>query len=260
MQDFSENKFSILLSTSIIESGIHLPHANTIIVDGADNFGIADLHQLRGRVGRGNKEGYCYFFINNKEQLTPQSTKRLLALENNSSLGSGEALAYQDLEIRGGGNILGANQSGHIKNIGYSMYLKMLEEAINLLSGKIVEAKKKSVDIKLSIHAFISSDFISEDRIRLELYRRLSKAEDIKTVYEIEEEMIDRFGALDVYTQQFLSIIMAKILSDNKNIKAISSYSDNITFTYEDNSKKTIKSNSKDDDDIITATLKFLRD
>jgi transcription-repair coupling factor (superfamily II helicase) len=259
MQDFENKKFNILLSTSIIESGIHLPNVNTIIVDGANNFGIADLHQLRGRVGRGTKEGYCYFLVEDKELLSPESTKRLLALENNSELGSGHALAYQDLEIRGGGNILGAQQSGHIKNIGYSMYLRMLEEAINLLSGTIDEDRKKDVDIKLSISAFISTELISEDRIRLELYRRLSRCQEVNDVYEIEEEMIDRFGSLDTNTKQFLSIIIAKILSAQKEIKSISSYCDNITFVYENDTKKLIKSKSKDEDDIIDTTLKYLR-
>ena len=259
MQDFENKKFNILLSTSIIESGIHLPNVNTIIVDGANNFGIADLHQLRGRVGRGTKEGYCYFLVEDKELLSPESTKRLLALENNSELGSGHALAYQDLEIRGGGKILGAQQSGHIKNIGYSMYLRMLEEAINLLSGTIDEDRKKDVDIKLSISAFISTELISEDRIRLELYRRLSRCQEVNDVYEIEEEMIDRFGSLDTNTKQFLSIIIAKILSAQKEIKSISSYGDNITFVYENDTKKLIKSKSKDEDDIIDTTLKYLR-
>ncbi len=131
---FSQGAYDILLSTSIVESGIHMPNVNTIIVEGADRFGIADLHQLRGRVGRGDKEGYCYYLVEDKATLTEEAKKRLIALESNSYLGSGAALAYYDLEIRGGGNIIGAQQSGHIKNIGYSLYLKMLEDTIKRLT------------------------------------------------------------------------------------------------------------------------------
>lgn len=258
MMDFESGKYNMMLSTSIIESGLHLPNANTILIDGSDNFGIADLHQLRGRVGRGDKEGFCYFLVEDKDRLTSEATKRLLALENNSKLGSGYALAYQDLEIRGGGNILGENQSGHIKNIGYGLYLRMLEEAINLLSGTLNE-KKKDVDIKLSISAYISTTLVSEDRVRLELYRRLSKCEEVGEVYEIEEEIIDRFGDIDQYSKQFLEIIIAKIMSADLEIKSISSYGVKITFTYENNSKDIISASSKDEDDILEATLSHLR-
>ncbi|HAC70780.1 MAG TPA: transcription-repair coupling factor, partial [Arcobacter skirrowii] len=130
IEAFENKEFDILLATSIVESGIHLPNANSIIIDGADRFGIADLHQLRGRVGRSNKEGYCYYVVEDKSKITPEAIKRLVALESNSYLGSGTALAHQDLEIRGGGNIIGAEQSGHIKQIGYGLYLKMLEDTL----------------------------------------------------------------------------------------------------------------------------------
>ncbi len=258
IEDFNDGKFDILLATSIVESGLHLPNANSIIIDGADRFGIADLHQLRGRVGRGHKEGFCYFIVEDKKKITPDAIKRLVALESNSYLGSGTALAHQDLEIRGGGNIIGEAQSGHIKQIGYGLYLKMLEDALAILGG---ESKEESqiVDIKLSISAFISSDYIVEDRVRLELYRRLGKAKSKETVYEIEEEMEDRFGKPDIPTKQFLELIMIKILALQKEIKTVSSYEMNITFTKKDDIKESIKSPSKDDDDIIATTLKYLR-
>ena len=255
---FEEKKFDILLATSIVESGLHLPNANSIIIDGADRFGIADLHQLRGRVGRSNKEGFCYYVVEDKKQITSDAVKRLVALESNSYLGSGTALAHQDLEIRGGGNIIGEAQSGHIKQIGYGLYLKMLEDTLATLSGEAQE-EKKSVDIKLAISAFISDEYIVEDRVRLELYRRLSKTTQKDEVYKIEEEMEDRFGKPDLPTKQFLELIMIKILSLQKGIQTISSYEMNITFTKSDDTKETIKSPSKDDDDIIITTLKYLR-
>ncbi len=258
MLDFEDKKYDLLLSTSIIESGIHMPNVNTMLVESAENFGMADLHQLRGRVGRGKRQGYCYFVVEDKNRLSEQSKKRLIALESNSYLGSGSVLAYHDLEIRGGGNLVGEAQSGHIKNIGYSLYLRMLEDALNTLLNQKTTLKK-DVEMKLSVSAYINSDIISEDRIRLELYRRLSKCESAKEVYEIEEEMIDRFGKLDIMTKQFIEIVVIKILASKAEIAKISSYGQNITIEMEDGSKQILTASSKDDDDIINTTMKFLR-
>ena len=255
---FEAGEYDMMIATSIIESGIHMPRVNTIIIDGADRFGIADLHQLRGRVGRGHVEGFAYFIVENKENLTDEAKKRLLALESNSFLGSGSVLAHHDLEIRGGGNLVGDAQSGHIKNIGYSLYLRMLEDAIRELSNTVEDTKAK-VDIKLTISAYLSDEIIQEDRLRLDIYRRLSQCEEAVEVYEIEEEMIDRFGELDVVTKQFIELMVIKLLALDKKIKTIMNYGQNITFTYLNESKETIKSDSKDDDDIIKATLFYLR-
>lgn len=255
---FEAGEYDLMLATSIIESGIHMPRVNTIIVDGADRFGIADLHQLRGRVGRSNLEGFAYFVVESKKELTEDATKRLLALESNSFLGSGSVLAYHDLEIRGGGNLVGDAQSGHIKNIGYSLYLKMLEDAIRELSNN-TSSKRNKVDIKLAISAFISDEVVKEDRLRLDLYRRLSACEDSVEVYEIQDEVQDRFGALDTPTNQFFELVVIKLLALEKRIKSITSYAQTITITYQNDSKESIKADSKDDDDIIKATLYYLR-
>lgn len=255
---FEAGKYDLMIATSIIESGIHMPRVNTILVDGADRFGIADLHQLRGRVGRGSWEGFAYFIVKSKENLTDEAKKRLLALESNSFLGSGSVLAYHDLEIRGGGNLVGDAQSGHIKNIGYSLYLRMLEDAIKELSNT-AEGERAKVDIKLTISAFISDEVVKEDRLRLDIYRRLSQCENAVEVYEIEEELNDRFGELDTPTKQFIELMVIKLLSLEKKIKSIMNYGQNITITYANESKETIKSDSKDDDDIIKATLFYLR-
>jgi transcription-repair coupling factor (superfamily II helicase) len=257
IESFAQGEIDVLLATSIVESGLHLPNANSIIIDGADRFGIADLHQLRGRVGRSDKEGFCYFLVKDKKTITKDAIRRLLALESNSYLGSGTALAHQDLEIRGGGNIIGEAQSGHIKQIGYSLYLKMLEEAIATLSGEVQE-ESKNVDIKLSITAYITSDYISEDRVRLELYRRLSRAVTKQEVFEIQDEMEDRFGKLDLPTNQFIDLILIKLNALEKKVKTISNYEVNISFVYEDDKKVVIKSPSRDDDDLINTTLKYL--
>ncbi|QSZ41132.1 DEAD/DEAH box helicase [Sulfurimonas aquatica] len=255
---FEAGKYDLMIATSIIESGIHMPKVNTILVDGADRFGIADLHQLRGRVGRGHVEGFAYFIVQNKEVLTDEAKKRLLALESNSFLGSGSVLAHHDLEIRGGGNLVGDAQSGHIKNIGYSLYLRMLEDAIKELSNT-KESERVKVDIKLTISAFISDEVVKEDRLRLDIYRRLSQCESAVEIYEIEEEIIDRFGELDMPTKQFFELMVIKLLSLEKKIKSITNYGQSVTFTYFNESKETIKSDSRDDDDIIKCTLFYLR-
>lgn len=258
MEDFFHKKYNLLLCTSIVESGIHLSNANTMIVEGADRFGIADLHQLRGRVGRGSKEGFCYFLIEDKDSLGEEAKKRLLALEQNSYLGSGASLAYHDLEIRGGGNLLGEAQSGHIKNIGYGLYLRMLEECINTLSGK-EKLVAESVDLKLNVSAYLNPELIASDRLRLELYRRLALCKSVEEVFKIQAEIEDRFGKPDVYTKQFLELIMIKILGSACKLKMISNYSQNITLTYNNGSKESLQSPSKDDDDIIATILETLR-
>lgn len=261
MMLFEDGEYDVLLSTSIVESGIHMPHANTMIVDGADHFGIADLHQLRGRVGRGGKEGYCYFMVENKRHITDNARRRLLALESHSELGSGAVLAFHDLEIRGGGNIIGEAQSGHIKQIGYSLYLRMLEDAIKELSGQDKEVAQ-NIDMKLSVDAYLNEDLIEEDRLRLELYRRLSQCENTGDVYEIESEIADRFGKLDVITRQFIDVIVMKVLAREQGISKVSSYGDKVFIEYIEESRErlVLKSRSKDDDDIIATAMAYLKE
>ncbi len=258
MLEFAKGNYQVLLCTSIVESGIHLPNANTIIIDNAQNFGLADLHQLRGRVGRGKKEGFCYFLIEDQKSLNEQALKRLLALEKNSYLGSGESIAYHDLEIRGGGNLLGQDQSGHIKNIGYALYTRMLEDAIYELSGG-KKRLEKSVEIQLGVSAFLNPELIASDSLRLDLYRRLSLCEDVDEVGQIHEEIEDRFGKIDDLSAQFLQIITLKILANQLGIIKLSNFNQNITLTYSDEKKESLKAPSKDDNDILETLLKHLR-
>ncbi|ADO06220.1 transcription-repair coupling factor [Helicobacter pylori] len=258
MLEFAKGNYQVLLCTSIVESGIHLPNANTIIIDNAQNFGLADLHQLRGRVGRGKKEGFCYFLIEDQKSLNEQALKRLLALEKNSYLGSGESIAYHDLEIRGGGNLLGQDQSGHIKNIGYALYTRMLEDAIYELSGG-KKRLEKSVEIQLSVSAFLNPELIASDSLRLDLYRRLSFCENTDEVGQIHEEIEDRFGKIDDLSAQFLQIITLKILANQLDIIKLSNFNQNITITYSGEKKESLKAPSKDDNDILETLLKHLR-
>ncbi len=260
MIKFENGEYDLMLSTSIVESGIHLPKVNSMIIEGSDKFGIADLHQLRGRVGRGDKEGYCYFLVEDKDSLPESAKKRLIALESNSELGSGASLAFHDLEIRGGGNIIGEAQSGHIKQIGYALYIRMLEDAIKVINGT-KEDNISFAEIKLSINAYLNEELITEDRLRLELYRRLSLCETTLEVHEIAIEIEDRFGKIDIITRQFLDTIIIKVLASSKNISRISSYNDNIFIEFMDESKDrlVLKSNSKDDDDIIATVINYFK-
>lgn len=259
LDKFLKQEYDLLLSTSIIESGIHIPNANTILINNANHFGIADLHQLRGRVGRSSKQGYCYFFIKDKEELSEDSLKRLLALENNSYLGAGMLLAHHDLEIRGGGNIIGDAQSGHIEAIGYSLYLKMLEENINDLMSK-KEVNQKNIDFKLSVNAYLNSDLIPEDRLRLDLYKRLSQAWTLPELQELSVEIEDRFGEIDIYSKQFLQLMEIRILASKLAYKAIRNSGQNISLIKENDEKVEIKARSLDEDDILAAILNFLKE
>jgi len=254
---FINGKYDLALTTTIVESGIHIPNVNTVIVENADNFGIADLHQIRGRVGRGKYEGYAYFLVKDKENLSEDAKKRLIALEENSFLGSGQVLALKDLEIRGGGNIVGAEQSGQVKGVGYNLYIKMLEDTLKEMLGK--KEKSSDVEVKLNINAYISNEVIKEDRLRLDLYKRLSNAKTLDEVYEIEKEIVDRFGKLDIPTQNFIDKIKIKVLAKNKNIKSISNFSQNITIIYNDDKKELIKAPAKDDEIILETIFNKLK-
>ncbi len=255
--DFINGKYDLALTTTIVESGIHIPNVNTVIVENADNFGIADLHQIRGRVGRGKYEGYAYFLVKDKENLSEDAKKRLIALEENSFLGSGQVLAMKDLEIRGGGNIVGAQQSGQIKGVGYNLYIKMLEDTLKEMLGK--KEKISDVEVKLNINAYISNEVVKEDRLRLDLYKRLSKAKSLDEVYEIEKEIVDRFGKVDKETQNFIDKIKIKVLAKNKNIKSISNFGANITIIYNDDKKELIKAPAKDDEIILETIFNKLK-
>ncbi len=256
LMDFINKKYDLALTTTIVESGIHIPNVNTVIVENADRFGIADLHQIRGRVGRGKYEGYAYFLVTNKDKLSEDAKKRLIALEENSFLGSGQVLALKDLEIRGGGNIIGAEQSGQIKGIGYNTYIKMLENTLKELLGKHLQ---KDVEVKLNINAYISEKVVNEGRLRLDLYKRLSRAKTLQNIFDIEKEMIDRFGKLDIPTQNFIEKMKIKIMAQQKNMKSISNYGQNISFIYENGEKEILKVPAKDDEIILKSIVKRLK-
>ncbi len=191
MVDFLDGKYDLLLSTAIVESGLDMPRVNTIIVDHAHRFGLADLHQLRGRVGRSDTQGYAYFIVPSHHKITEEAHKRLGALVSYTSLGSGFRLALRDMEIRGVGNLLGKEQSGHINSIGYHLYLKILGEAVSTLKGAKV-LHEPILDLKMD--AYFPSTYIEKAYERTALYKRLLAIESKRELQSIKEEIVDRFG------------------------------------------------------------------
>ncbi len=215
MTDFLNHKYDLLLSTSIIESGLDLPNVNTIIIDKAENFGLADLHQLRGRVGRSLRQGFCYLIIS--RDLKGKAKERISTIKTYSELGSGFKISLKDLEIRGAGEILGQEQHGHIANVGYKLYLKMLNEAIKKAKGEKIE-EKKEIEVSLQGSFYIPKNYISEEDERIELYRKISSADTLEEVERIESEIKDRFGALPLNVKRILKWAKIKILAEKSGI------------------------------------------
>jgi transcription-repair coupling factor (superfamily II helicase) len=206
MVRFINREVDVLLCTTIIESGLDIPSANTIIVNRADRFGLAQLYQLRGRVGRDQIQAYAYLLIPGEKTLAGLPWERLKAMLEFADLGSGLRLAMRDLEIRGAGNILGVQQSGHIGAVGFDLYCKLMEETIRELKGEQVE-EEKEVQVVLKIGGFIPKDYIPQTSQRLDLYQRLYAADNEETLAELRAELIDRFGALPEAVEKLLRLV-----------------------------------------------------
>jgi transcription-repair coupling factor (superfamily II helicase) len=195
MLDFWEKRFDVLVCTTIIETGLDIANANTLIVDNADKFGLAQLHQLRGRVGRGKERAYAYFLYDPQRPLTETAHERLSTIASQSELGAGMQVALKDLEIRGAGNLLGAEQSGHIAGVGFDLYLRMIGEAVAAAKGKAVEPPAE-IQIELPVAAYIPQTYIEGDRLRLEVYTKLADAASDTALRQVEDELTDRYGAI----------------------------------------------------------------
>ncbi len=220
MLAFMAGRFNILLTTTIIESGLDIPNANTIIINRADRFGLAQLYQLRGRVGRSSRRAYAYFLTPPTRMLTLDAMKRLRALEAHSNLGAGFALAMRDLEIRGAGNLLGKKQSGHIEEIGFELYTRMLEEKIAALKGEEIHRRSDlKLDIDLEMH--LPDSYIPDSQQRVDIYRRLADAEKPEDVSLLREEVRDRFGKLPESSQNLFDVAALKIVSTAAKIAKV---------------------------------------
>jgi transcription-repair coupling factor (superfamily II helicase) len=212
MMDYLNRNTDVLVCTAIIGSGIDIPTANTIIVDRADTFGLSDLYQLRGRVGRGTTQAYAYFLIQGEDFITDEAKKRLRAIQEMSYLGAGFRLALKDLEIRGAGNLLGPEQSGYIHGVGFDMYMEMMERAVSELKGERVR-EEIGPRIRLRLSAFIPEDYIADITLRLSIYKRISSVASPEALADLREEIRDRFGDLPVEVTNLLHIIRIKLLA-----------------------------------------------
>ena len=195
MLGFVRGTTDILLATTIIESGLDIPRANTIFIDEADDYGLADLHQLRGRVGRSHHRAWCYLLVDETARLTQTAAKRLRAIQEFSSRGAGFSLAMRDLEIRGAGNLLGTQQSGHIATVGYELYCRLLEQAVRGMK-QMPPAEPPPVNVDLPGEAWLPRDYIPDFRAKIDVYRRLSRATAPSQVDDLATELTDRFGPL----------------------------------------------------------------
>ena len=237
MHDFYEGNYDVLISTSIIESGLDLPNANTIVIHKANLFGLSQLYQIRGRVGRSNIRAYAYITYENDFQLGSNALKRLEAIQSLNSLGAGFNLASYDLDIRGSGNILGEQQSGHIKEIGVELYQDMLEETISLLKNKNDKFinEKWSPKITLDLPILIPSEYLEDVNIRMEIYRKLSNLNDISDLELFEVELVDRFGSYPSEVNILLRVISIKIRCKHLNIESIKKTKNGFIIQFKDN-------------------------
>ncbi|MEE9201090.1 MAG: transcription-repair coupling factor [Candidatus Brocadiales bacterium] len=204
MVDFVDKRFDVLLSTTIIESGMDIPNVNTIFINDADMFGLADLHQLRGRVGRYKHMAYAYLLLPRSRPVTPEAEKRLKAIEEFSELGAGFRIAHRDLEIRGAGNVLGAQQHGHIQAVGYEMFCQLLKLAVKRVKGEPSPLSAKDVSINLNLNSYLPQEYMPDEDQKLEAYRKLSRCCTAGEVSSFEMELRDRFGPLPVEVKNLL--------------------------------------------------------
>jgi transcription-repair coupling factor (superfamily II helicase) len=236
MLGFVRHEYNILVCTSIIESGLDIPTANTILINHAERFGLADLYQLRGRVGRGSHQAYAYLLIPGDLVLSRDAMKRIRAIQELSELGSGFRLAVEDLEIRGGGHLLGPSQSGHIAAVGFEFYAQMIERAVKELRGEQI-AEEITPEIRFHLPAFIPETYVKDSVDRLNLYRRLSLCRSNEEVEGIREELIDRFGRIPWEAIHLLEVIKVKILLTKLSIKKLEQTPDQIILTFDESTR-----------------------
>ena len=225
MFDFNRQRFNVLLCTTIIESGIDIPNANTIIINRADRFGLAQLHQLRGRVGRSHHRSYAYLLVPDKRSISADAKKRLDAIASMGELGAGFTLATHDLEIRGAGELLGEDQSGQMAEVGFSLYTELLERAVrSIRQGKLPDADEppdRGAEVELHSPALIPEDYLPDVHTRLTLYKRISSANDAAALRELQVEMIDRFGLLPDQAKTLFTVAELKLQATALGIRKL---------------------------------------
>jgi transcription-repair coupling factor (superfamily II helicase) len=244
MAKFINAEADILLSTTIIESGLDIPNANTIFIDRADRFGLSDLYQLRGRVGRYKHQAYAYLLLPRHAGLLSDARKRISAIRQYSSLGSGFKIAMRDLEIRGAGNLLGAQQSGHITAVGFDLYCQLLKQSISSLKGEKVQPRVE-VQVRLdflplspaeeaadrSDRAYIPLTYITDLKQRLEFYRKLAEITDKEALEKLRSELQDRYGRLPASVELLLEVADLKLIASQREVTVIETEDDKVKLT-----------------------------
>ncbi len=233
---FTKNDYDVLLTTTIIETGMDIQNVNTMIMNDADKLGLSQLYQLRGRVGRTNRIAYCYLTYRKEKVLTEVAEKRLKAIKDFTELGSGFKIALKDLEIRGAGNMMGSAQHGHMASVGYDLYCKMLEDSIKLLKGEIKEEVVETT-IEVKVDAYIPDKYINEEMEKIQIYKKIAAIENLQDKNMIEEELEDRFGEIPHSVNNLIRIAYIKSLARNIGVEELKQKSNEVLFIYKDNLK-----------------------
>ena len=231
--DFVNGEYDILVTTTIIETGVDIPNANTLFIENADHMGLSTLYQLRGRVGRSNRIAYAYLMYRPDKTLTEVSEKRLEAIKGFTELGSGFKIAMRDLSIRGAGNILGSSQSGFIDSVGFEMYSQLLEEAIAKKQGKETKRQKSNAEINLQIDAYLPSNYISDERQKIEVYKRIREIDNRANYEHLQDELIDRFGEYPDVVAYLLEIGLVKSYLDQAFVALVERKQESVTIRFE---------------------------
>jgi transcription-repair coupling factor (superfamily II helicase) len=231
MLRFLRREIDVLTCTTIIESGLDIPSANTIIINQIERFGLSQIYQLRGRVGRSSENAYAYLLLSKNARMTNEAEKRLKALMDFSQLGAGIHLAMHDLKIRGGGNILGFSQSGHIASIGYELYLKLTEQAIAELKGEDYQ-QEVNPEINVDISAYLPDEYVSDIDVRLNIYRRLSSLKEEEDLTRMVEEIKDRFGPPPEPVDNLLKVMEVRLVMKRKGIFRLDVKENALLFTF----------------------------
>ena len=234
MKDFTEGKTNVLVCTTILESGIDIPNANTIIVENADRMGLAQLYQIRGRVGRANRQAYSYITYKKDKMLSEVADKRLKAIKEFTEFGSGFKIAMRDLEIRGAGSLLGEIQSGHLEQVGYETYCALLDEVVKETKGIKVE-EMPDIQIDLNVTSYIPDEYISDSSQKIEIYQNIALCKNEQNIQDVIDEIIDRYGNMPKELENLIGIARIKYLAKEQNISKIVSRKSFVVFTYEGN-------------------------
>jgi len=231
MVDFSSGEYDVLVSTTIIENGLDIPNANTIIVNNAAFFGLAQLYQLRGRVGRATHQAYAYFLYNKDAKLTPLQEKRLRAIYEATELGAGFRIAMKDLEIRGAGNLLGAEQSGFMNSVGFDLYVKLLAEAVQELQGKQAEVAAPTATVDLPLDSYLPDEYIGDRTLKVNFYQRLANLNSPEQIEAMTAEFNDRFGPPPQPVKNLLAMVRLKVEAAALGFEAIALKDNELVLT-----------------------------